>query len=65
MRVFKKRSVNHLEEENKRLTEKLIELESAYDAVSKRSYERLSDAEFWKKLAIKYRDERNTQCTCK
>ena len=26
--------------------------------------EKLKDMEFWKELAIKYRDERNTECVC-
>ena len=75
MRVFKRgwwwsessgslaNEVEALAEKNDELQEKLVELEMQYSGLSKESYKRLKDMEFWKALAIKYRDERCTECT--
>ena len=75
MRVFKRgwwwsessgslaNEVEALAEKNDELQEKLVELERQYDVACKESYKRLHDVDFWKKLAIKYRDARCTECT--
>ena len=54
----------HLKAMNKKLTDKLVESEGMVETINKARYDTHLDREFWKGLAIKYRDERNTECTC-